>query len=348
MGDGTGTISLQLDTAIDRSAADPGAAGDSAAVLEEAGYDGIWTGETNHDPGLLLAEMVRRTGHATVGSAVIIAFARTPMLAAHTGYDLAAYSRGRFVLGLGSQVKAHVQRRYSMPWSHPAARMREFVAAMRAVWASWEDGSELRFEGDFYTHTLMPPFFRPEPHKWGPPPLYLAGVGQLMTEVAGEVADGLFLHPFTTRRYIEEVTLPALERGRARSGHGLDGFVVGGPSFVTVGRTEEEMRVAVEGTRAQIAFYASTPAYRPVLDLHGWGDLQTELTALSRAGRWAEMSGLVTDEMLAAITVTGDPPTVARQMLAKMGGVADRISLYTPYEVAPGLLEDLLRELRSQ
>ena len=176
--------------------------------------------------------------------------------------------------------------------------MREFVLALKAIWAAWQDGTKLDFRGDFYTHTLMTPFFSPPAHEYGPPPVFLAGVGELMTEVAGEVADGFFVHPFGTTRYFDEVTRPALERGRAKAGRALDGFDICGPSFVTVGRNEAEMAAAVKGTKDQIAFYASTPAYRGVLDLHGWGDLQPELTRLSKEGRWSDMGELITDEML--------------------------------------------------
>jgi probable F420-dependent oxidoreductase len=340
-------VAIKIDNAIGKAADDPAAAGRAAADLEDAGYDGVWTGETNHDPTLLLAEMVRQTTRMDVGTAVMIAFARTPMLAAHTGYDLANYSGGRFILGLGSQVKPHIERRYSMEWSRPAARMREFVLALRAIWACWHDDAPLDFHGDFYTHTLMPPFFRPRRHEFGPPPIFLAGVGERMTEVAGEVADGFFIHPFTTRRYINEVTIPALLRGRSRAGASMDRFVVGGPSFVTVGRDEREMDIATEGTKAQIAFYGSTPAYRPVLERHGWGELQNELTALSKAGRWSDMSKLISDDMVREISVVGDPATVARELVAKLDGVAGRVSLYTPYQVAPGLLTELAQLVRG-
>src|SRR4051794_3144251 len=238
----------------------------TAVANEAAGYAGLWTGETMHDPFLQIVQGAEVTERVTLGTSIAIAFGRTPMTLATTGYDLARYSKGRFVLGLGSQVKPHIERRFSMPWSHPAPRMREFVLALRAIWASWQDGTKLDFRGDFYTHTLMTPFFAPPPHEYGPPPVFVAGVGELMTEAAGEVADGFFVHPFGTTRYFDEVTRPALERGRAKAGASLDGFDICGPSFVTVGRDEAEMAAAVKGTKAQTAFYASTPAYRGVLD----------------------------------------------------------------------------------
>ena len=191
--------------------------------------------------------------------------------------DLQAFSGGRVMLGLGSQIKAHIEKRFSMPWSQPAARMREFILAMRAIWACWADGTKLDFRGDFYTHTLMTPFFNPGPNPHGDPRVFLAAVGERMTEVAGEVADGIILHGFTTERYVREVTMPALERGWARSGRTREQFELSGPMFVVTGTTEEEMAAARAGTCQQIAFYGSTPAYRGVLELHGWGDLQDEL-----------------------------------------------------------------------
>ncbi|MCM3882098.1 TIGR03617 family F420-dependent LLM class oxidoreductase [Frankia sp. R82] len=318
----------------------------AARHAEAAGYAGAWVGDTNHDPFLQILQAAQATTDITVGTAVAIAFARSPMTTATSAYDLARYAQGRFVLGLGSQVKSHIERRFSMTWSSPAARMREYVLALKAIWASWQDGTKLDFQGEFYSHTLMTPFFAPEPHPAGPPPVYVAGVNVAMTEAAGEVADGFILHPFTTRRYLDEVTLPALRRGRAKQGGTLDDFVINGPMFVAVGRTEEELAAAIAGTRARIAFYGSTPAYRPVLDLHGWGDLQPELTRLTKEGRWGELGSLITDDILHAFAVVGTPAEVGPALYAKVGDVLARTSFYTPYDAEPGLLTDLLAHVR--
>ena len=318
-----------------------------AAAAEDAGYDGLWVGENKHEPFLQVLQAAEATRRLSIGSAVAIAFARTPMTVASAGFDLAAYSEGRFVLGLGSQVKSHVERRFSMPWTRPAARMREFVQALRAIWAAWQDGEKLDFQGVFYTHTLMPPFVSHNPHAFGPPTVYLSGVGPAMTEVAGEVCDGFFFHPFTTNRYLREVTLPALERGRAQAGRpGLDGFTVCGPAFACAGRDESELQTAVKGTKDQIAFYASTPAYRPVLDLHGWGDLQPELTRLSKEGRWSDMADAIDDEILRAFAVVGSPEEVGRGLRARWGGVAGRITFYAPYASDPKLWDAVLDAVR--
>jgi len=325
---------------IDVTAAD-------AREIEQGGYDGLWVGETRHDPFLQVFQALQATENITVGTSIAIAFARTPMTTANVAYDLARHARGRFVLGLGSQVKPHIERRFSMPWSSPAARMREFVLALKAIWTAWQEESKLDFQGEFYTHTLMTPFFAPPPHPAGPPPVFVAGVNTVMTEIAGEVADGFFIHPFTTSRYLDEVTLPALRRGREKSGKTLEGFEIAGPSFVAVGRTEEEMATAIAGTKAQIAFYASTPAYRSVLELHGWGDLQPELTRLTKEGRWESMADLIDDEMLHTFAIVGSPDEVGPALVAKLGDFVTRMTIYATYKTDPELLPALQRAVRA-
>jgi probable F420-dependent oxidoreductase len=307
----------------------------TAREAEEAGYDGAWTAETSHDPFLACLLGAEHTERIEIGTSIAVAFARSPMTLAQTANDLQLFSKGRFALGLGSQIKPHIEKRFSMPWSKPAARMREFISAMRAIWGTWHEGTKLDFRGDFYTHTLMTPFFDPGPNPYGPPKVYLAGVGELMTEVAGEVCDGFICHGFTTERYLREVTLPALERGRAKAGKTLDGFEIAGPSFVVSGATEEEMATAATGTRQQIAFYGSTPAYRPVLELHGWGGLQEELNALSKQGKWEEMGTLIDDEILHTFAVVGEPEAIAPELLKRYGDCITRISFYAPYKSDP-------------
>jgi probable F420-dependent oxidoreductase len=307
----------------------------SAREAEDAGYDGAWTAETSHDPFLACLLGAEHTERIEIGTSIAVAFARSPMTLAQTANDLQAFSGGRFILGLGSQIKPHIEKRFSMPWSHPAARMREFISAMRAIWSCWHEGTKLDFRGDFYTHTLMTPFFNPGPNPHGTPKVFLAGVGELMTEVAGEVCDGFICHGFTTERYLREVTLPALARGRAKAGRTMDGFEVTGPSFVVSGTTEEEMAAAATGTRQQIAFYGSTPAYKGVLELHGWGGLQEELNVLSKQGRWQEMGELIDDEMLHTFAVVGAPEGVGPELLKRYGDCVTRISFYTPYRSDP-------------
>ncbi|MBJ7294280.1 MAG: TIGR03617 family F420-dependent LLM class oxidoreductase, partial [Ilumatobacteraceae bacterium] len=235
----------------------------NAKEVEAAGYSGAWTAETSHDPFFPLLLAAEHTTTLEIGTSIAVAFARNPMNLANIGWDLQSYSKGRFMMGLGSQIKPHIEKRFSMEWSHPAPRMREMILAMRAIWDTWLNGTKLDFRGDFYTHTLMTPFFAPDPSEmapYGPPKIFLAGVGEMMTEVAGEVCDGFLCHGFTTERYLREVTLPALARGRAKAGKTMEGFEIVGPSFVVTGTNEKEMEAAAAGTRQQIAFYGSTPA----------------------------------------------------------------------------------------
>ncbi len=313
----------------------PEAIATSARELESVGFSGVWSAETSHDPFLPLLIAAEHTSQLELGTGIAVAFARSPMTLANTAWDLNEFSHGRFNLGLGSQIKAHIEKRFSMPWSRPAARMREMILAMRAIWSCWGEGTELRFEGEFYRHTLMTPFFNPGANAYGPPKVFLAAVGEKMTEVAGEVADGIILHGFTTERYVREVTMPALERGWAKAGKARADFELSGPLFVVTGTTEQEMERARAGTKQQIAFYGSTPAYRGVLELHGWGGLQPELNTMSKAGKWVEMGDLIDDEMLETFSVIGEPEDIPKLLMARYGDLVDRVSFYAPYQSDP-------------
>jgi probable F420-dependent oxidoreductase len=325
-------------------------AAQSAKDVEAAGYSGAWTAETNHDPFLPLLLAAEHTKSMEIGTSIAVAFARNPMTLANIGWDLQYYSQGRFMLGLGSQIKPHITKRFSMEWSHPAPRMREMILAIRAIWDCWLHGTPLNFRGDFYTHTLMTPFFTPDAKdisEYGTPKIYLAGVGELMTEVAGEVCDGFLCHGFTTEKYLREVTIPALARGRAKAGKTMEGFEIVGPSFVVTGNNEDEMAQAATGTRQQIAFYGSTPAYRGVLDIHGWGGLQDELNTLSKQGKWVEMGNLIDDEILNTFAVVGEPERVAPELHSRYGDVISRISFYAPYKSDPTRWSKVLDALKA-
>ncbi len=325
-------------------------AGEAAERQEAAGYDGLWTAETSHDPFLPLALAAERTDRVELGTSIAVAFARNPMLLANLGWDLQALSDGRFILGLGSQIKPHITKRFSMEWSKPAARMREMVMAIQAIWDTWLTGDKLDFKGDFYTHTIMTPFFTPDAKELaeaGRPKIFLAGVGPLMTEVAGEVCDGFICHGFTTEQFLREVTIPALERGRAKAGKTMEGFEIVGPSFVVSGANEDDLEKAKAGTRQQIAFYGSTPAYKPVLDIHGWGDLQPELNRMSKEGQWVEMGNLITDEILNTFAVVGEPTTVAPEISKRFGDVISRLSFYAPYESSGAWWLDIMDDLKA-
>jgi probable F420-dependent oxidoreductase len=318
----------------------------TAKRAEALGYDGAWGAEINSDPFLTLALAASATEDIQLGTSIAVAFSRSPMSLAYTANDLQRYSRGRLLLGLGSQVKAHVTRRFSMPWGKPAPQMREFILAMRAAWESWSEGTPLQFEGEYYRHTLMTPMFVPAPHPYGPPKVLLAGVGDFMTRIAGEVADGFLCHGFSTARWVREHTVPALEEGRRRAGKTMDGFEVIGPAFVATG-TDEEIEAGVAQLKSQIAFYGSTPAYRPVLDLHGWGDLGEQLTVLSKQGRWSDMAGLIDEEVVDAFGVVAPIDEVPKHLAERFGGVVTRMSFFPPPSVDADHAAEVLAALRA-
>lgn len=315
---------------------------DLSRDIEGLGYDGLFVPEIKHDPFLPLAIAARHTSRVEVGTSVALALPRNPIHLAHTGHDLQALSRGRCILGLGSQIRAHVEKRFSAEWSHPAARMEEVVLALQAIWRSWNEGVPLDFRGRFYRHLRMTPEFDPGPTGYGPPKVFLGGVGETMTEVVGRVADGLFVHSFATDRYLRQVTLPALERGLAQSGRTRDHIEVCLVPFVITGRSDEEIVFAREAVRRQIAFYGSTPAYRPVLELHGWGDVQRELHGLSKLGRWSEMAALVSDDILAAFAVDASVDDLGRAVDRRYGDLVDRVALLAPYDQRPGHWSQLI------
>ncbi len=299
--------------------------------LEELGYDGAVSVETSHDPFLPLALAAEHSSRVDLVTGVAIALARSPMTTAYTAYDLQVLSGGRMILGLGSQIKPHVEKRFSMPWSAPAPRMREFIAALRAIWTSWETGERLAFRGDHYTLTLMTPFFSPPPSPVGRPRVFLGALGEGMCEVAGEVADGVLLHPFSTDRYVRERALPAVQRGLARAGRSREAFQFCIAPFVATGADEQAVREALGPIRQQIAFYGSTPAYRTVLELHGWGETQDELNALSRRGLWTDMAEHITPEMLDVFVVRAPYAEVGEALGRRCAGVADRTQFLAPW-----------------
>jgi len=299
--------------------------------FEEQGFDGVVTAELGGDPFFPLVLAAEHSERVELMTSIAVAFARNPMLLAYIANDLQAYSKGRFILGLGSQIKPHIENRFGMPWSQPAARMREFILAIRAIWDSWYADAKLDFRGEFYNHTLMTPMFTPTDRSYGAAKIVLAAVGPKMTEVAGEVADGMLVHPLTTKRYLEEVTLPAVERGLATGARAREDFQLCYPVFVVTGRDEKEWEQTRTAVSRQIAFYGSTPAYRGVLDLHGWGELQPELNALSKRGEWVAMGDLISDEMLEEFAIVSQPRDVAKALGDRFGRTIDRLSYSFPF-----------------
>lgn len=335
---------MKIDGGISMKLAD---AAESAREAEAAGYAGAFCAETSHDPFLPCAVAAEHTETLEIGTAIAVAFARNPMTVAATAWDIQAYSGGRFVLGLGSQIKPHITKRFSMEWSSPAARMREFVQALHAIWDTWQNGDPLQFRGEFYRHTLMTPMFSPEPIPAGRPKVFLAAVGELMTAVAGEVCDGWISHGFTTADYLKDVNLPALHGAAHSAGRDPSQVQVSLPGFVVTGETEQDMADAARAARKQIAFYGSTPAYRKVLDHHGWGDAQTELNRMSKQGEWDEMANLIDDTMLGTFAVVAEPGQVAAQIKARYGDLVDRFSFYAPYRSNPELWSQVIADLQA-
>lgn len=315
--------------------------------LEEIGYDGAFSFEAKHDPFLPLVSAAERTARLRLGTAIAIAFARNPMNLANLGYDLQVMSGGRFLLGLGSQVRPHIENRFSSVWSHPPRRMRELVLAIRAIWDRWEGKGELDFRGEFYRHTLMIPAFDPGPNPYGPPKVFAAGFRPKMVGVAGEVADGFIAHPFNSRKSLLEEQLPALRRGLDVAGRTRSQVEVICATLVVTAGDEDSFEQSKSTARKQIAFYGSTPAYATTLECHGWGSLHRELNRLSKLGRWDEMAGLVDDEVLETIAVVGARDEIAAALRARLEGIADGVSLTHNRMPDPEHWADVVRDLKS-
>lgn len=301
---------------------------DVAAVardVEAAGLDGLWTAETSHDPFLPLVLAAEHTERIELGTAIAVAFARSPVAVAATAWDLARQSHGRFILGLGTQVRAHIERRFGMPWSgRPVAQLREYVAVVQAAWEAWQTGDRPSFRGEHYRFTLTSPFFDPGPIDHPRIPVYLAGVGAGMTRLAGEIADGLIVHPLHSRSYVADVVLPAVAAGTRAGGRG-SAMTIAGSVIVATSDTE------IADARRTIGFYASTPTYRPVLEHHGWGAVADELAGHARRGRWDEMALLVDDAMLESFAVVSDPASLRSALASHADGVLDRVAPYQPW-----------------
>jgi probable F420-dependent oxidoreductase len=320
-------------------------AAEVARAAEEIGFDALWTPETGHNGFLPLALAAEHTSRISIGTAVAIAFPRSPMVTAQIAWDLAAFSGGRFILGLGTQVKAHIERRFSTPWDAPVGRLRDYILALRAIWQSWQTGGRLNYRGHFYQHTLMTPFFSPGPITHPDIPIYIAGVNSGLAQLAGELCDGFHAHPLNSAKYTAEVLRPQIAAGATKASRDPAACAVAGSSFVITGpdaQTREKLRGFV---RQQISFYGSTPTYRPVLECHGWGDVGEQLSQLAAQQRWAEMPALVTPEMEATFAVEADPADVGRALRTRYDGLLDRIGLYMPF--VPGQMDDFWRKLAA-
>ncbi|MGX1599079.1 TIGR03617 family F420-dependent LLM class oxidoreductase [Dietzia maris] len=317
-----------------------------AEELREAGASGVFTFEGPHDvfTPLVLASQV---SGLDLMSNVAIAFPRNPIQLAHQAHDLQTLSEGRFILGLGTQIRAQIEKRYGAEFDRPVERMKDLVGALRAIFHTWATGERLDFRGEFYRHTLMTPTFVPPPTPYGPPPIYLGALGPRLTRAAAEVADGLLVMPFGTTRFLHEHTMPRVRAGLAPAGRSEEEFEVVPEVIVSVtdGQNDDDDHMS---TRRLLAFYGSTPAYRPVLDAHGWGDLQPELNAMSKQGRWQEMTSLISDEILHTIAACGTPAEVAAHVRDRVDGVGDRVCLYQTGPITTDALAQIVDELAGR
>jgi probable F420-dependent oxidoreductase len=304
-----------------------------ARELEDKGFDGFWTPETAHNPFLPLSLAATTTTRLELGTAIAVAFPRSPMVMAQIAWDLAAQSNGRFMLGLGTQVRTHITKRFSTEWDSPGPRLRDYVLALRAIWHAWQHHERLNYRGEFYKHTLMTPFFQPPPLEKPDIPIYIAGVNQYMCQLAGELCEGFHVHPLHTVEYLQDVIIPNVEAGAAKTGRSRQDVALTCAIFVVTGANSAEIERDKIGVRTQIAFYASTPSYRAVLAHHGWEDLQEQLSMKARRGKWDEMHHLISDEMLEKIAVVAPYDELGHKVRERYAGLLDRVGYYMPYQV---------------
>ena len=320
-------------------------AAEAARAAEALGFDGLWTAETQHDAFLPLALAAEHTRRIQLGTAIAVAFARSPTELAYTAWDLQSLSQGRFILGLGTQVKAHIERRFGMPWDSPTARLRDMILAMRALWNTWQTGARLNHRGEFYKLTLMAPFFNPGPIEHPHIPIFIAGVNKGLCQLAGELCEGFHVHPFHSTRYLREVTLPNIALGLEKGGRTRADIQLSSSIFVITGQTPAEVAAARQAVRAQIAFYASTPSYHAVMETHGWLDTAERLGMMAARQQWSDMAALIDDEMLAAFAVTGAPDELAGLIQQRYAGLLDRVNYYVPF--VPGESDDYWRRVAA-
>lgn len=305
---------------------------DLAQELQDRGFDAMWTPETAHNPFFPLTLAAYATSTLELGTAIAVAFPRSPMVMAHLAWDLAGQSQGRFMLGLGTQVKAHIVRRFSTEWGSPGPRLKDYILAMRAIWRAWQGNEPLAYKGEFYKHTLMTPFFQPAPIEHPDIPIYIAGVNTYLCQLAGELCQGFHVHPFHTTGYLRDVIIPNVEEGAQRTGRSRDDVNLTCAIFVVTGETERDIEDDMDTVKSQIAFYASTPSYRAVLEHHGMGDLQESLSRLAREGRWLEMHDLISDDLLNEIAVVATHEDLPHKVRERYDGLLDRVGYYMPYE----------------
>lgn len=324
-----------------------GGAADEARRLAAIGYDGVYSLEGSWDPFYPLVMAAEHAPELDIATGIAVAFPRNPMHLAYQAWDLQKFSNGKFLLGIGSQIKAHIEKRFGVDFTPPAARMREYILALKAIFDCWQNGSRLDFQGEYFRHTLMTPMFNPGPLECGPPPILLGALGPLMTEVAGEVADGLIVHPFNSMPFLTDHALPAVDRGLAKSGRGRSDFILQINAIVITGETEQARAAATESVKSLLGFYSSTPAYRPPMEAVGYGDLQPELNRLSKEGRWEELGSYIDQTFLEAFVTIGAPEEIADKLVAKYGAHADRLAIYAPYDAPDAMWSSIITDLKA-
>jgi probable F420-dependent oxidoreductase len=334
---------VQLDATVAVDANPLPTIAEMARAADELGFAGLWTPETGHNPFLPLTIAAEHSQKIQLGTAVAIAFPRSPMVTAQIAWDLAAYSEGRFMLGLGTQVKAHIERRFSSTWDAPVARLRDYIQALRAIWSAWQDGTRLNYRGSHYQHTLMTPFFSPGPIAHPNIPIYIAGVNTGLAQLAGEVCDGFHAHPLNSARYLRDVLRPQIAAGAQQAGRDPSACAVAGSVFVITGPDQETADHLRAMVRQQISFYGSTPTYRAVLECHGWAEVGERLSQLAAQQRWRDMPALVSDEMLEAFAVEAAPADLGPALRERFAGLFDRVALYVPF--VPGRQDAFWRML---
>jgi probable F420-dependent oxidoreductase len=318
-----------------------------AKRLQAIGYDGVYSLEGSWDPFLPLVLASEHAPEMDIATGIAVAFPRNPSHIAYQAWDLQRFSKGRFMLGIGSQIKAHIEKRFGLAFDPPAARMREYILAVKAFFDCWQNGTRLDFQGQYYQHTLMTPMFNPGPNPYGVPPILLGALGPKMTEVAGEVADGLIVHPFNSLPFLSERALPAVKKGLEKSARSLDDFTLQVNAIVITGETDAEYAAAEQSVKSLLGFYASTPAYKPPMDAVGLGDLQPVLNDLSKQGKWEKLSEYIGDDFIQAFCTTGKPSEIAGQLKAKYGAYADRLAIYAPYALSDDTWKGIVSELKA-
>ncbi|MBM4254815.1 MAG: TIGR03617 family F420-dependent LLM class oxidoreductase [Deltaproteobacteria bacterium] len=339
---------MKVDTAFFPSNFD--AAAQLACKTEDAGFDGLWSTETSHDPFFPLVVAARETQRITLGTGIAIVFPRSPMVLANICWDLQANSNGRFILGLGTQVKGHNERRFSVKWVSPVKRLREVILSLRAIWDSWQNNSKLNFIGEFYQFTLMTPFFNPGPIAHPEIPIYISGLNPQITQLAGELCEGFYIHGFHSAKYINETVVPNLQKGLAKAGRKREELSLITGTFIASGATRDEVEKAKQPVKQQIAFYASTRTYKGVLDAHGWGDTCYRLNEKAAKGQWHEMAAEITDDMLEELAIVGTYDEIAKKLAARYKGVLDRVvvGLGSPERQDGGRAQEFVQEIRKQ